>query len=192
MFLGGPGMPFGAPFQNPFGLEAMYHPHAAYLERFGAVSGVPGGPTQQGKAALDLLQQVSVAASQQYSHHQQHQQQLLSSASSPSVAPPAVGTNCSVSPAAVAGVGGSGPSSSAVSTAGPAVSSFRPSKSKTPRPSTAPTSPCGAGAQPGPTGISGASALVGQSSLGPLAHLGGVMAAMMAATPVGMHPFVPK
>lgn len=62
MFLGGPGVPFGAPFQTPFGLEAMYHPHAAYLERFG-VPGVPGGPAQQGKAALDLLQQVSVSTS---------------------------------------------------------------------------------------------------------------------------------
>lgn len=61
MFLGAPGMPFPGPFQNPFGLEAMYHPHAAYLERFGAVPGVPGGTAQQGKAALDLLQQVSVS-----------------------------------------------------------------------------------------------------------------------------------
>lgn len=73
MFLGGPppGMPpFGAPFQPPFGLEALYNSHhpgaaAAYMERFAAAAGAPGGPGglpggpggPQGKAALDLMQQ---------------------------------------------------------------------------------------------------------------------------------------
>ncbi|XP_028968559.1 mucin-5AC-like [Galendromus occidentalis] len=60
MYLG----PFAPPFQSPFGLDVMYHP--SYLsERFGGVPGVPGSPAAPAKATLDLLQQVSVAASQQ-------------------------------------------------------------------------------------------------------------------------------